>query len=150
MLLHSPRVKFDSPHRAGMRFDVVLVALALALAGCSSADAPASPPAKSSGHSSANSPPPPAATDPGADAGATVYTMACARCHGPTGAGDGELSARLGVPSLRTPRVAAMPPAEMAALIRDGRGAMPPHGNRLPPAQIEQVSAFVRGLAEKR
>jgi mono/diheme cytochrome c family protein len=146
MLLHSPRVKFDSPHRAGMRFDVVLVALALALAGCSSGDSSAG----SSARSPANSPPPPPAINPGADAGATVYTMACARCHGPTGAGDGELSARLGVPSLRTPRVAAMAPAEMAALIRDGRGAMPPHGNRLPPAQIEQVSAFVRGLTEKR
>lgn len=83
-----------------------------------------------------------------AEAGKATYTMACVRCHGPDGRGDGELGAKLAVPSLRTSRVAEMPSAELEAVVRDGRGAMPPHANRLPPAQIEQVAAFVRKLAE--
>lgn len=84
-----------------------------------------------------------------AAAGQSTYTMACVRCHGRDGKGDGELGAKLAVPSLRTARVAELPTAELEALIRDGRGAMPPHGNRLPPAQITAVSAYVQQLARE-
>lgn len=82
-------------------------------------------------------------------AGQSTYTMACVRCHGPDGRGGGELGAKLAVPSLRTARVAAMPTAEIEVLIRDGRGAMPPHANRLPPAQITAVTAYVQRLARE-
>lgn len=139
MLLHSPRVKFDSAHRLGMRL-AALLALALA-AGCRPADSPAPPAATAA---------PAAPVAPAAPDGAAVYAMACARCHGAEGAGDGALGARLGVPTLRTPRVAALPAAEMAALIRDGRGAMPPHGNRLAAAEIEAVVEHVRRLTGAR
>lgn len=89
---------------------------------------------------------PPAPVDP-AVVGEQVYTMACVRCHGVDG-GGGELAERLGgVPSLRTARVAELPTAELEALIRDGRGAMPPHGNRLAPEQITHVADYVRRRA---
>ncbi|MEZ4435549.1 MAG: cytochrome c [bacterium] len=131
-------MKFDSAHRLGMRraAPLALAALLASAAGCRPSD-------------SADSPAPPSAP-PAAPDGAAVYAMACARCHGPDGAGDGELAARLGVPTLRTPRVAAMPAAEMAALVRDGRGAMPPHGNRLPAAEIDAVVQHVRALGAAR
>lgn len=141
MLLHSPRVKFDSAHQLRMRraAPLALAALLAPAAGCRPSD-PADSPA----------PPSAASAAPVAPDGAAVYAMACTRCHGPVGAGDGELGARLGVPTLRTPRVAGLAEAELTALIRDGRGAMPPHGNRLSPAEIAAVGAHARRLAEGR
>lgn len=109
----------------------VLACIALALAtGCS--DGP--------GQSA------PGAADPTA-AGARVYAMACARCHAADGAGDGQMTGRLGpIPPLKSPAVAALSTADLEALIRNGRGAMPPHDKRLAPEQIRAVAGHVRQL----
>ncbi len=88
--------------------------------------------------------PTPAAASSEADA--RVYQMACARCHA-DGEGDGQLAARIGpIPPLASPTVAAMSTAEIEALIRTGRGAMPPHAKRLTAAQIRSAAAHVRRL----
>lgn len=77
------------------------------------------------------------------DAGAAAYALACARCHGPGGAGDGPLAARLGyVPDLRRP----LAPEQVTAVVTHGRGAMPGHADRLSPEQIAAVVAHVGRL----
>ncbi len=121
-MMHTP------PHRLRWPVRTALL-LALGAAGCS-------------GERDPNAPRPSAA-----DPGEQVFAMACARCHAADGAGDGELAGRLGpIPPLKSPRVAAMTPAELTGLIRAGRGAMPPHDKRLTPAQIDAVAAHVRRL----
>ena len=70
---------------------------------------------------------------PDAAAGGTLYLERCANCHGPTGAGDGELAVNLPAPpaSLREPEVyRTLVPAEMFDLITNGRleQGMPPFG----------------------
>lgn len=82
-----------------------------------------------------------------ADADARVYGMACARCHATDGAGDGQLAGRLGtIPPLKSARVAAMSTADLEAVIRSGRGAMPAHEKRLSSDQIRAAAAHVRRL----
>jgi mono/diheme cytochrome c family protein len=70
---------------------------------------------------------------PDAGSGATLYLERCANCHGPEGAGDGELAVNLPAPpaSLREPEVyRTLVPAEMFDLITSGRleQGMPPFG----------------------
>ena len=87
----------------------------------------------------------PGATAPPPPDGAAVFEMACSRCHGPTGAGDGPLAAKFGpVPHLNEPTLPeryARPALE--AFVRDGRGKMPPHEARLTADEISAVAGFV-------
>ena len=70
--------------------------------------------------------------------------MACARCHGPKGAGDGPRAAQLGtVPSLRT----SLDIKAVRWVVTNGRGEMPAHADRLSPADIDAVSQYVAGLS---
>ncbi len=85
---------------------------------------------------SAKAPPP-------EQSGAQVFQMACARCHGPRGAGDGPLGQKLGVADLRT---STLDHAGTRALVMLGRGSMPPHEGRLSPAQIDTVSEYASTL----
>ncbi|MCB9549262.1 MAG: cytochrome c [Myxococcales bacterium] len=84
------------------------------------------------------------ARTPEPPSGAAIFRQACARCHGPTGAGDGPEAARLGgAPALGALRDAA----QIRAIVTHGRGAMPAHDQRLSPAQIDLVVAHVLTLA---
>lgn len=72
--------------------------------------------------------------------GKQVYAMACARCHGPRGAGDGPKTSRIGpVPSLER----KLDPAAVRQVVLEGRGQMPPHAKRLSAAQIDAVVKHV-------
>lgn len=72
--------------------------------------------------------------------GAAVYALACRRCHGDQGRGDGSLAHRVGpVPDLKPGRPAAL----IRTTVLNGRGAMPAHRNRLTPAQIDAVVDYV-------
>jgi cytochrome c oxidase cbb3-type subunit 3 len=77
----------------------------------------------------------------GGGPGAEVYAARCAGCHGSDGGGgvgpqlsDGEV-------------VDAFPDvADEVAVVTDGRGRMPAFGDRLSPAEIDQVVAYTRTL----
>ena len=76
--------------------------------------------------------------------GAAVFQMACVRCHGPEGHGDGPLAATFGpVPDLAAlsapDQRARYPRAELEALVRAGRGKMPAHQGRLGAAELNAV-----------
>lgn len=81
------------------------------------------------------------AAPPAPPDGRALFDMACRRCHGVEGRGDGPLAATFGpVPDLNAPDLAARyPRADLEALVRAGRGKMPPHEGRLMPAELSAV-----------
>ncbi len=67
----------------------------------------------------------------------------CVSCHGPEGRGDGPRGAEVGAPDLtRTEGRALLTDAELAAVIRQGRGRMPPV--TLPDPAIRALVARIR------
>lgn len=85
-----------------------------------------------------------AASPPPAADGAQVYAMACARCHGAKGLGDGERAAVIGViPKLNR----ALPTDYVRVIVTEGKGAMPPHKDRLSKADIDAVVQYVQQLS---
>lgn len=72
--------------------------------------------------------------------GKQVYDMACARCHGPRGAGDGPKTSRVGpVPSLEK----KLDAKAVRQIVLEGRGQMPAHAARLTRDQIDAVVKHV-------
>ncbi len=148
---------------------IALVAL-LALAGCGGSEEPpaaSTPVAKPAAEAPAPTPAPPPASAPepaaaaaragDAAAGEVLYVQYCASCHGARGAGDGPVGA-----SLDPKPVAHSDGAYMNALSQEhlfkviklggpavGKSAlMAPWGGSLSDAQIWDVIAFVRSLAD--
>ena len=77
-----------------------------------------------------------------------LFERACAKCHGVDGAGG--LASAANGPKPIDLRDAAWQRSrsddEIAAAIRDGRGAMPPFTDVLTPEQIGHLASYVRGL----
>jgi mono/diheme cytochrome c family protein len=73
--------------------------------------------------------------------GQALFDMACRRCHGAEGRGDGPLAATFGpVPDLNAADLGARyTRAELEALVRAGRGKMPAHEGRLMAAELSAV-----------
>ena len=74
----------------------------------------------------------------GTPAGPAVFATRCASCHGADG-GGGFGPTLAGVVSNRFPN-----PADEAAVIESGRGAMPSFAGNLTPEQIAAVVEFTR------
>jgi cytochrome c6 len=70
-------------------------------------------------------------------------------CHGPDGAGS-EAGKSLNVPDLRSPEVQKLPDAELAKVISEGKGGMPPFKGSLNEAQIHAMVTYVRSLRQKK
>jgi cytochrome c6 len=89
--------------------------------------------------------------DPGPDAAATSATFRtkCATCHGPDGSGS-EVGKSMNVPDLRSAAIQKIPDAELAQIIADGKGGMPPFKNSLSEEQIHGVVAHIRSLHRKK
>jgi mono/diheme cytochrome c family protein len=80
-----------------------------------------------------------------AKAGKAVYTQRCANCHGATGAANPKIEQMMHVqiPNLGSPEVQKMSDAELAGIIQNGKGKMPPmHG--LSGSSVNDVVAYVR------
>ena len=65
--------------------------------------------------------------------GRRIFNTYCIVCHGPQGAGDGTVSGRfMGlVPALTTDQAKGRSDGYLYAIIRHGRGAMPPYGDKI-------------------
>jgi mono/diheme cytochrome c family protein len=74
--------------------------------------------------------------------GKTTFGTKCVACHGPDGKGQSAMAKKLGVKDLTASTLTA---AEMEAVITKGKGKMTPFGGKLPPAEIKDVAAFVKG-----
>lgn len=85
----------------------------------------------------------------GPSAGAALFNVHCATCHGPTGRGDGPGAPPMAnVPDLTDPtRAAARTDADVEALILSGRGFMPGFERTIPIEGIREIVAHVRTLA---
>ncbi len=81
-------------------------------------------------------------------AGRVVYENACGPCHGAYGTGEGVIGSMLmRAPAdlhLESPRYTD---AALAAVVRNGVGAMPAMGDLLRPDEVRQVVAYVRLLS---
>jgi cytochrome c6 len=89
--------------------------------------------------------------DGGQNSAATKATFRtkCAMCHGPDGAGS-EVGKSMNVPDLRSEAVQKLSDAELAQIISDGKGGMPPFKSSLNEAQIHALLRYVRSLRQKK
>ena len=83
-----------------------------------------------------------------ADASATFRTK-CVMCHGPDGAGS-QVGKSMNVPDLRSPSVQKLPDAQLAQVISDGKGGMPPFKSSLSEEQIHSLVSHIRTLRAKK
>ena len=82
--------------------------------------------------------------------GAAVFAQACATCHGPTGAPDPTMVAKLGVKNLTTPEFHARATRELVVnQVRRGSAnhIMPSFEGGLTDAQIDAVANYVLTLS---
>jgi mono/diheme cytochrome c family protein len=88
----------------------------------------------------------------GAQGGATAkstFQAKCAMCHGPDGAGS-SVGKSMNIPNLRSDTVQKTSDAELAQVISDGKGGMPPFKSSLSAAQIHALVKYVRTLRQKK
>jgi cytochrome c6 len=85
---------------------------------------------------------------PDAAASAT-FKAKCAMCHGPDGGGS-PVGKSLNVPDLRSPTVQKLPAAQLAQIISDGKGGMPPFKSSLNEEQVHSLVAYIRSLNAKK
>jgi mono/diheme cytochrome c family protein len=88
-----------------------------------------------------------AAPDRAADS--ATFRTKCAMCHGPDGSGS-EVGKSMHVPDLRSPEVQKLPDAQLAQIISDGKGGMPPFKNSLSADQVHSLVAYIRSLRGKK
>jgi len=89
--------------------------------------------------------------DPGPDTAASTATFRskCAMCHGQDGGGS-EVGKSMNVPDLRSPAVQKLPDAELAKVISDGKGGMPPFKGSLSEDQIHALVKQIRSMGRKK
>ncbi|MFW6067806.1 MAG: c-type cytochrome [Myxococcota bacterium] len=82
-------------------------------------------------------------------AAAALWRVRCAGCHGPAGGGGGpELPPGAEAPDMTSPEwQESHTDEEVAAVIREGRGAMPAFGDEVNPTGVRALVAHIRGLA---
>jgi mono/diheme cytochrome c family protein len=88
-------------------------------------------------------------TGPDSAASTATFRTKCAMCHGPDGSGS-EVGKSMNVPDLRSPAVQKVPDAELAQIISDGKGGMPPFKNSLSTDQVHSLVAHIRLLRGKK
>jgi cytochrome c6 len=78
-----------------------------------------------------------------------TFRTKCAMCHGQDGAGS-EVGKSMNVPDLRSSVVQKLPDAQLAQIISDGKGGMPPFKSSLSEAQIHDLVSHVRSLRQRK
>jgi len=76
--------------------------------------------------------------------GEATYKAKCAMCHGATGTPSAGM-AKMGVKPVSDPTIKALTAAQVAEVVKSGKGKMHPVAG-LSDAQIKDVVAFYRGL----
>jgi cytochrome c6 len=84
------------------------------------------------------------------DAAATLFKTKCAACHGPDGAGKTPAGAAMKVRDLRADEVQKQSDADLTATVTKGKNKMPAFGGKLQKEEIDQLVAYVRGLAKSK
>jgi mono/diheme cytochrome c family protein len=82
--------------------------------------------------------------------GKKYYGYDCAMCHGPNGDGKGEVAIdeKLKLKDYRDPAaLQGMTDGELFYIIKNGKGQMPPEGDRLKAPQLWNLVNYIRSLA---
>jgi len=89
--------------------------------------------------------------NPGPDsaAGSATIRTKYAMCHGQDGAGSA-VGKSMNVADLRAPIVQKLPDAELAQVISNGKGGMPPFKSSLSEDQIHALVTRIRSLHQKK
>jgi cytochrome c6 len=89
--------------------------------------------------------------NPAPDNAATSATFRtkCAMCHGQDGGGS-EVGKSMNVSDLRSPAVQKLTDAQLAQVIADGKGGMPPFKSSLSEDEIHALVAHLRLLHRKK
>jgi mono/diheme cytochrome c family protein len=78
--------------------------------------------------------------------GEAIYKAKCQMCHGATGAADTPTAKMLKVKPLADPAIKALTAAQMAEVVKNGKGKMPSYKDKLTDAQIKDGVTYYRGL----
>jgi len=86
---------------------------------------------------------------PDSAASSATFRTKCAMCHGPDGSGSA-VGKSMNVPDLRSPAVQNLPDAQLAQIISDGKGGMPPFKSSLSADQVHSLVAYIHSLRGKQ
>jgi mono/diheme cytochrome c family protein len=84
--------------------------------------------------------------------GKKYYGYDCAMCHGENGDGKGDVAVdeKLKLKDYREPAALQnMSDGELFYIIKNGKGQMPPEGNRLKPTELWNLVNYIRSFAHK-
>ena len=84
--------------------------------------------------------------------GKKYYGYDCAMCHGENGDGNGDVARdeKLKLSDYRDPAALKdKTDGELFYIIKNGKGRMPPEGDRLKPAELWNLVNYIRSLAHK-
>ncbi|MGB9233973.1 MAG: cytochrome c [Terriglobales bacterium] len=83
--------------------------------------------------------------------GKKIYAYDCAQCHGTSGDGKTEAGKNIKTPDFTDPAfVKDHSDGELFYVIKNGRGAMPPEGDRVRPDELWDLVNYVRSLAKRK
>lgn len=86
-----------------------------------------------------------------ADPGARLYVRSCGGCHGPNGRGLTRPGLRVKPPDLtREELQSTHTDADLASIIKHGRGQMPPFAKLLDDAELALIVQHLRALRTQR
>ncbi len=78
-----------------------------------------------------------------------TFVSKCQPCHGPTGDGNTPMGKKLGVVKFSSEDVVKSSDASLLAIAKNGKGQMPPFGNKLSEAQLKDLIVYIRSLNAK-
>ena len=84
-----------------------------------------------------------------AEEGKKLFEVNCAKCHGPDGSGNTPIGKAVGAKDLRAPEAQKLTDAQIFTQIDQGKGNMPPFGETLGKAKINDLIAYVHVLIKK-
>jgi cytochrome c6 len=90
------------------------------------------------------------AASAGNDAAAASFASHCATCHGSNGSGDTPVGKSVKIPDLRSPAIQGQSGAQLAEIIANGKGAMPPFGSSLSKDEIDALVKHIHALAKTK
>src|SRR5919106_5967888 len=79
------------------------------------------------------------AASAGNDVAAASFASHCATCHGSNGSGDTPVGKSVKIPDLRSPAIQSQSDAQLAEIIANGKGPMPPFKSSLSKDEIDAL-----------
>jgi mono/diheme cytochrome c family protein len=83
------------------------------------------------------------------DSAASLYKKNCASCHGSDGRGSA-VGKSLNAADFHSAQVQKQSDAQLAGVVAEGRGNMPPFGTRLSKDQIDALVKYIRTLGKAK